>query len=152
MVALNPGMRTFVVTALLCVAIACVAPPEVSPPDTTASLTIRVVGLTSTDGQVRVAVFESEESWLDSPAHEIVLEAGDPAAEWTIENLPYGDYAVAVFHDENGNGLQDTNFVGMPTEPFGFSNDARRPFGPARWDEAMIVVSSPLHEIEIEVE
>jgi uncharacterized protein (DUF2141 family) len=145
-------MRTIVVTAFLCLACACAAPPKVSPPDATATLTIRVVGLTSAEGQLHIALFESEESWLESAAYETVLEADDAAGGWTIENLPSGDYAVAVFHDENGNGLQDRNLVGMPTEPYGFSNDARRPLGPASWKEAVIVVSNPLQEIEIGVE
>lgn len=152
MVALSPGMRIIVVAALLSLLCACAVPPKIDPPDALSTLTIKVVGLTSTDGQVRIALFNSEESWLESAANERVLRADDAAAEWTIVNLPSGDYAIAVFHDVNGNGLQDTNLIGMPTEPYGFSNDARRPFGPASWQEAAIVISSPLHELEIEVE
>ena len=41
-------------------------------------------------------------------------------------NLPPGDYALAVFYDENNNGRLDTNLLGIPTEQFGFSNNARR--------------------------
>ncbi len=152
MVALLPGMRIVVVATLLSLACACAVPPKVSPPDATASLTIRVVGLTSADGHVRIAVFESEDSWLENAAYEAVLEASDPTVEWTIANLPLGDYAVAVFHDLNGNGLQDRNIVGMPTEPYGFSNEARSLLGPASWREAVFVISNPVFEIEIRIE
>ena len=41
-------------------------------------------------------------------------------------NLPYGDYAVAAIHDENESGNMDFNFIGLPTEIYGFSNDKRR--------------------------
>jgi uncharacterized protein (DUF2141 family) len=37
--------------------------------------------------------------------------------------LKYGKYAVSVFHDENGNGTVDHNFLHFPAEPLGFSND-----------------------------
>lgn len=44
--------------------------------------------------------------------------------------LPSGRYAVIVFHDENDNGLLDTDFLGIPTEGYGFSNNAMGVFGP----------------------
>jgi uncharacterized protein (DUF2141 family) len=136
---------------LLCFAAACVAPPKESRSHGTGTLSIVVVGLASAEGQVHIAVFASEDSWLGAAAYQKVLEAGGPTCEWTIENVPYGDYGVAVFHDANRNGLKDTNLFGVPTEAYGFSNNARRPLGPAEWEQARIVVSGPLHEIEIEV-
>ena len=41
-------------------------------------------------------------------------------------NLPAGNYAVQVMHDENENNKLDTNFMGMPIEGYGFSNNPRR--------------------------
>ena len=48
------------------------------------------------------------------------------ACVFSFSNLPPGAYAVAVYHDENGNGRLDTNLLGLPTERYGFSNNARR--------------------------
>jgi len=56
-----------------------------------------------------------------------------------------------VFHDENGNGKNDRNFLGIPKEPYGFSNNARRKFGPPTWTEAKFAVSSPAVVVEIQV-
>lgn len=56
-------------------------------------------------------------------------------------DLPAGTYALAVFHDENGNGKLDTNLLGMPAEGVGTSNN-RRPFiGPPTWGGSKFVVA-----------
>ena len=51
-----------------------------------------------------------------------------------------GTYAIKVFHDTNGNGALDTNIVGMPKEPYGFSNDAMGTFGPPDFGQASFKV------------
>jgi len=68
--------------------------------------------------------------------------AGSDATTVTIGNLAPGNYAIAVFADLNGNGELDSNFLRMPVEPYGFSNDARGRFGPPDFDEAMFVVEA----------
>src|SRR5262245_49789263 len=45
-----------------------------------------------------------------------------------INDVPYGDYGVAVFHDENSNGKMDKYVLGIPLEPYGFSNNVRVTF------------------------
>jgi uncharacterized protein (DUF2141 family) len=52
--------------------------------------------------------------------------------------LPSGDYALSVFHDVNGNGELDTNQVGMPIEPYGFSNDAAGNYGPPSFEQSRV--------------
>jgi uncharacterized protein (DUF2141 family) len=51
-----------------------------------------------------------------------------------------GVYAVALFHDENGNGKLDTNFIGIPSEGVGVSNNATGSFGPPKWDDAKFLL------------
>ena len=53
-------------------------------------------------------------------------------------------YAVAAFQDENGDGILNSNVVGMPTENYGFSNDARGLFGPPDFDDAAFLSDSPM--------
>lgn len=62
----------------------------------------------------------------------------------TIPELPAGRYAVAVFHDANGDGKLNTNLVGMPTEAYGFSNDARGVFGPPSLNDQLVTVNRNL--------
>jgi uncharacterized protein (DUF2141 family) len=52
-----------------------------------------------------------------------------------------GTYAVALFHDENDNGKLDTNFVGIPREGVGVSNNKLRSFGPPTWDDAKFALN-----------
>jgi uncharacterized protein (DUF2141 family) len=53
-----------------------------------------------------------------------------------VPDLPLGKYAVAAYVDNNKNGRQDKNFLGVPKEIYGFSNDARGMFGPPDFTEA----------------
>lgn len=73
----------------------------------------------------------------------------DGRASVTFENVPFGTYAVKIFHDENANGKLDTNFVGFPKEGFGFSNDAMGKFGPPTFAEAAFAIDSLETRIEI---
>jgi uncharacterized protein (DUF2141 family) len=66
----------------------------------------------------------------------VVSEASADHLTVTIADLPPGKYAVAAYVDNNRNGRQDKNFLGVPKESYGFSNDARGRFGPPNFAEA----------------
>lgn len=57
-----------------------------------------------------------------------------------FSNVVPGAYAISVFHDENENGKLDTNFLGIPNEGVGSSNDAKGFMGPPSFDKAMFQV------------
>ena len=73
----------------------------------------------------------------------------DSKASVTFEQIPYGTYAIKIFHDENSNGELDTNFVGFPKESFGFSNDAMGKFGPPTFEQAKFEIAQPKLELTI---
>lgn len=108
--------------------------PAMAQSDRTSTLIIRVTGLSSEKAHLRIAVFNSEKSWLDdaSAAYRTVLEGGGREREWRIQNAPYGEYAVAVFEDQNRDGKLNRDLFGIPKEPYGFSNNARGSFGPPK--------------------
>lgn len=58
----------------------------------------------------------------------------------TLHDLPAGDYAIKLFHDENDNGELDSNLLGLPQEGYGFSNNAGA-FGPASFADAKVAVT-----------
>lgn len=103
-----------------------------------ADLTVAVEGVKSANGQVLVAVYDSAATFLRQPVRVAAAEARPGAVMLAIAGLPAGDYAVSVFMDENGNGKLDKNPVGMPVEPYGFSNDATGRFGPPRFEDAQV--------------
>jgi uncharacterized protein (DUF2141 family) len=57
-----------------------------------------------------------------------------------------GDYAVAVFHDVNGNGKLDTRLFGIPKEPYGFSNNFRPRFAAPKFSECRVSVKADLKQ------
>ena len=107
-------------------------------------LEVVVRGVHSTDGQVLVAVHrESPEAAFPSDASVVASAARAATTDDIVivfPDLPAGDYAVAAFHDADGDGTLNANFVGMPTEGYGFSNDARGFMGPPTFDAAAIAV------------
>jgi uncharacterized protein (DUF2141 family) len=86
-------------------------------------LKVVVTGVKSNEGQVHAMVC-TEAQWLKV----CPLDANAPAKAGTtvvtIPNVPPGKYGVIASHDKNRNGKTDQNFIGMPTEDVGFSNDA----------------------------
>jgi len=104
-----------------------------------ADLEVELRGLHSAEGHALVALHR-EAAGADFPSDaSVVANVAAPAAINTVvvfRELPAGEYAVAAFHDANGDGELNANFVGMPTECYGFSNDARGFMGPPSFDDA----------------
>ena len=116
------------------------------------TLTVKVTGLRSEKGQVKIAVFNSAEKWLgEQPAYSSTISVAGQTVLWKINDLPYGDYGIAVFHDENKNGKMDKNLLGIPAEAYGFSNNVRVTFGPPTWEKSKFVVKQPSTDVSIEV-
>jgi len=117
-----------------------------------ATVIVKVTGLRSETGQVKIAVFNSSEKWLgEQPVYSSTINVDSQSVTWKIYDVPYGDYGIAVFHDENKNGKMDKNFVGIPLEPYGFSNNVRVTLGPPTLEKSKFVVKGPTTEVSIEV-
>jgi uncharacterized protein (DUF2141 family) len=148
-------IRLVSIVAALAIAPGLAAPADdvPQPAGGTGQLVIRLTGLGSAKAPVRIAVYNSERTWLDAPSmrYQTILDADSAKWEWTIENVPYGEYAVAAFQDRNGNGELDRGFLGAPKEPYGFSNDARGAFGPASWTEARVRLAEPSIAVTFEL-
>ncbi|HEY9219761.1 MAG TPA: DUF2141 domain-containing protein, partial [Phenylobacterium sp.] len=95
-----------------------------------AELVLTADGLAA-QGKLVLAVFDSEGAWRarKSPVREAVLAVGGSSVRKAFADLPPGRYAVMAYHDRNGDGRLNTLPVGLPTEPYGFSNGARGAFG-----------------------
>jgi uncharacterized protein (DUF2141 family) len=59
-----------------------------------------------------------------------------------LKDVAPGSYAIKAFHDVDRNGKLDTNFMGIPKEPYGFSNDAMGTFGPPSFEQASFKVGA----------
>ena len=117
-----------------------------------ADVRVRIIGIDDDSGAVRVALFGSAEAFeANAYAARQQTDATPPAVELIFEGLPLGRYAISCFHDRNGNEKLDSNLVGMPTEPYGFSRNARGRFGPPSFDEMVFDLGAGGADIEIEV-
>ncbi len=121
--------------------------------DPTATLVLEMSGFTSSNGHVRVHLANSRENLeSDGKGFRVAkLTVEDGAASTRFTDLPYGEYAIKVFHDENDNEELDIGWRG-PEERYGFSNDARGMMGPADWEEAKFSIDSPKHATKITLE
>jgi len=104
----------------------------------TVTITVMIDGIRNTSGSIGVALFNEDSDFPDDEpfkATEVSLKSTG-GVEVTFEDVPAGDYAIGVMHDENDNGDIDFNEYGMPLEGFGFSNDAMGDQGPPDFDAA----------------
>jgi uncharacterized protein (DUF2141 family) len=137
-------IQRIVLTFLTIMLAACASvPPEPTGPRPTGSgsVEISMVGFKSDDGQALVALFLDPRGWPDEigPAFaaEVVPIMGGEAAA-LVEVVPAGPFAVSVFHDLNGDRELDADVLGIPSEAYGFSADARNTFGPPSFEEARL--------------
>jgi len=107
----------------------------------TAKLTVETIADNGSSGVVRVALWKSEAGFpKGEPFKGLVSKMVDGKATTVFSDLEPGDYAISAFWDKNNNGKLDENLVTKPTEPYGFSNDVRHAFGPAKFQEALLKV------------
>jgi len=117
----------------------------------TARLHIVVEGTRLSEGNVMIAVYNSEADWLSTPLWAPNANPASPNTEVDAPALPPGEYAISVMHDLDADGALDSNFLGMPTEPYGFSNNVRGLFGPAKWKKASFTIAEGDNTVRIEV-
>jgi uncharacterized protein (DUF2141 family) len=126
---------------LLALAMAGATPLAASAAET-ASLTVTFTGL-EPRGAVNFVLVNSAEAYGDKAAPVAVdrLAVSGGSVSRTFTGLAPGRYAIKAFHDVNGDGKMGTNPFGIPTEPYGFSNNAKGAMGPPRWDDAGFAVA-----------
>jgi uncharacterized protein (DUF2141 family) len=112
--------------------------------NTVNDLHIQINNIPSAKGNIMIAVYNTADGFRekDHTYKNMIVAAQKGGVEVTIPQLPTNNYAVAVYHDSNGNGKLDKNFFGVPTEYYGFSNDARGSFGPPSFGDCSFVFNS----------
>ncbi len=89
-----------------------------------AELTVTISDIRNAKGSIMLSVVNSDAAWNNQEKPVAAQKIAASGKEVVLKfDLPAGDYAVQVLHDENENGKLDTNFMGMPTEGYGFSNN-----------------------------
>ncbi|HYP77878.1 MAG TPA: DUF2141 domain-containing protein [Polyangiaceae bacterium] len=101
----------------------------------------------SAKGVVRCALFRRE-GWLKVPVRSATARITGRDALCLFQQVPKGVYGISAFHDENSNMKLDTNFLGMPTEDYCASRNARGTFGPPSFDDAKFKYDGGTRRVE----
>jgi uncharacterized protein (DUF2141 family) len=116
---------------------------------------VTITGFESDAGLAKLALFDSAAGFPSKAENGVRrMETGisNRVAKFVLKNVPYGHYAISVYHDENANGKLDRNFLGIPSEGFGASNDATGLFGPPKFEEAMFELASKKKTLTIKIQ
>ena len=101
------------------------------------TLTIEIEELRNNNGQLHLELSNENEERLVA----ITEDISEYRCVIVIENLEPGNYSFRYFHDENMNEKLDTNWLGIPKEGFGFSNDPRMTIGPPSFNKTLFELS-----------
>ncbi|MFQ5582459.1 MAG: DUF2141 domain-containing protein [Mariprofundaceae bacterium] len=146
-------IRSCGIPVLLMLMMSAFTPTDIYAADMTGALRIEVTGLKSSKGAVAFALYDSASRYKKhtDPLRSASRPINNRSCVWQTGELPYGEYAVMLYHDENGNGRLDSGLFHIPVEPYGLSNNARSSFGPASYEDTKFVLKAPLKMLVIKV-
>jgi len=133
-------------TSALSLLLWALSSPAFPAEEMTGILILEIEGLKGVDGDVYVAVYDSESRWLGEEAvlttRVAITESLDGDLVRTELQLPLGTYALSVFFDADKDGELDTNLFGLPKEQIAISNNAIGKFGPPKYEDAVFTLGA----------
>lgn len=111
------------------------------------TIMVNITGLHSNKGKVILYLYNSADGYPQNHSKAFQTTSNkiiNNKCIITLKNVPKGTYAIGYFHDENDNGKLDTNFLGIPSEGVGASNNAKGFMGPPKFKDAMFMVESDI--------
>lgn len=118
-----------------------------------ADLRVEISKADPANGPVYFALFDSEAGFnARERSGQAVSRSWEDRPSAVFTDLPPGDYAVSVFQDSNNNQKLDTNLLGIPTEPYGFSRNAMGNMGPPGFAAAAITLPENSEELVIDIQ
>lgn len=127
---------------------------EDSEPSVERTIRVTFRGIRNTKGLLHCGLFASPEGFPDQTrqaCRTATIPASSEEAVFIFEDLSSGEYAVAALHDENGNGKLDTNFLGIPIEGGGASNNPEPRMGPPLYENARFLLKDEPLELEVQL-
>lgn len=123
------------------ISIACIAALGTSVVNAE-TLTLNISGIRSDAGTIRLALHNGAEGFPNdrTPIAVQAVPVSEGNAVAAFAGLKSGSYAISFFHDEDGDKKLGKNLLGLPTEGYGFTNDARGSFGPPKFEAAAVIV------------
>ncbi|MFI0491473.1 DUF2141 domain-containing protein [Flavobacterium sp.] len=105
------------------------------------NLTVNTSGFRNNDGKVKVGLYNAEAKFLKETYLGITSEIQDLKATVQFKDLPAGEYAVSIYHDEDNDGKLKTGVFGIPKEDTACSNNAKGKMGPPKYADAKFTIT-----------
>jgi uncharacterized protein (DUF2141 family) len=117
-----------------------------------AKIRVEFSGIEQIKGKMMIALYNNSKGFpgTDALAYQtksFTIINNNPIIEFN--SIPYGNYAIAYYQDLNSNGKLDTNWLGIPTEPYGFSNNATGTLGPPDFKAAAFEVKTEVVTLKL---
>ena len=117
-----------------------------------APLAVTIDDVREEGGRILVQIADGPDGFegVQEPVASLMLEPTPPQVTFSVELEP-GVYGMRVMHDVDGDFELDANFVGIPTEPWAFSNNATGNFGPPSWDDVTFEMTTAggVHDLRL---
>ena len=140
--------------ALILVLVAIQAHGQTKNLANTGTLTVIVNNFKNSAGHASLNLFNDGQAFpkeLDKALRKVYITIINNKAVAVFENLDQGEYAVSVYHDENNDKVMNTNFLGIPKEGVGASNNAKGRFGPPKYKNAKFYFNGNSQTINISI-
>lgn len=106
-------------------------------------LTIKISNIEKMQGEIKVGVFNTGTNFLKQGAaiKNYSIKVDKNTALLTITDLPKGEYAITMYHDENSDNECNRNFIGIPKEPYGFSNNIKPRMSAPKYEDCKFALT-----------
>jgi uncharacterized protein (DUF2141 family) len=144
-------MKKYLLVLMLCVIQGAASQKKESG----STIVVQLNGIKEPAGQVLLSLFNKEEGFPTQPEKAFRwsrVKVTSTSLIISLDGLPLGKYAIAVVQDENMNEVMDRNWLGLPSEPYGISNNAAGTFNAPTFDEAKFTVSGKRDTVKIEMQ
>jgi uncharacterized protein (DUF2141 family) len=118
------------------------------------NVVVKITNIKQLKGNLRVAFYKKgsafpKEGSITYAKEVKVTQVGEMSLSFS--DIPFGEYAIAVFQDKNQNQKIDKNLVGYPTEPFGFSKNFKPKFSEPEFSDCNVVISPTTNTFSIKL-
>ncbi len=120
----------------------------------TGSIYVEITNIRNDKGDVKVSLYDQKDGFPgnhEKAVANIIADIPGITVTAVFDSIPYGEYAIGILHDENNNFIMDSNWIGIPKEGFGASNDAPARMGPPKYNDAKFDLIKPELRLKIQM-
>jgi len=123
------------------------------PNQSNGTLVLEITGIDDKGGVMMIAVFKEDDKFLKEPSYAEEVSINEESnITVKFNNIPFDTYAISIYHDLNENGELDSNFIKIPKEPIGFSNEYFPKFGPPKFKNASFILNQNELKMNVNLE